>query len=85
MRKLSTKEDVCLNDFTVFQVPTEENRINVTVGTLPIAPVVVGAQEIHTATLIIITYSGGTVLGYAPTSLPQCCHTPRGNTAVLEH
>lgn len=52
------KEGVCLNDFTVFQVPTEESRINVTVGILPIALIVEGAQEIHTATLITITYSG---------------------------
>lgn len=31
-KKRATKEDVCLNDFKVFQLPTEENRIGVTVG-----------------------------------------------------
>lgn len=34
MRKQAAQEDVCLNNFTVSQVPTEENGIDVGVGSV---------------------------------------------------
>lgn len=71
------KESVCLNDFTVFQVPTEESRINVTVGILSIALIVEGAQEIHTATLITLTYSGYSFLVGAYITAPMLPHSQR--------
>lgn len=36
----------------MFEVPSEQNRINVTVGNLQSNPVVVGPQDIHTGAVV---------------------------------